>query len=606
MGQTAQKIFDQALRRQIHIGRFSKKLGFESVKLLRQAEKEILSKLAANELTDFGRKRFENMLISIREINNTTYQVINSGLTKELRSFTKDELRFNVKSIQQAYPIKLMLDRPATSQVFAAAMAKPFEGAVLKDWMTQVSSSNIRKLDEAIKIGFIEGESIGQITRRIQRVYKISKKGATALTRTAVNHVSQVARENLYSANKELFKGIKWVSTLDGRTTPICQKRDGRTYPINEGPRPPAHWNCRSTTVPITKSWKELGLDDLKETDKLSKRPFVVDTRRVSDIPKSERNIGITAADESYPQWLKRQRPDFIRDVLGKTRGDLFIDNKVTFGAFSDPTGKLYNLDALRKREDLALSEIPSSPAPVETVEFKDFTLKSEDILDTESLFTSFDASVVKRMLVPLNAMTAKSKVLVQKWSSLLGVQKSKVSASFYRPLASFTSPRTVAFTTQGKGSSKLQGTAHELFHHIDDMSGPRTTLWHSATSNKFVAVVDKLKARVAALPSADVTRFGDKLATLHLGTNTAWQAIHDIVDGLTSGKRKREFGLRFGHSQKTWRGEHALYTELSANLFQAINELDLNDRVLVIDFLNSELPELLPAMDDLVNSMLK
>ncbi len=358
MGKTAQKIFDQAVRRQIHIGRFSKHLGNEAVKLLRVSEQEILAKLASNELTDFGRKRFENMLVGIREINTSTYQAINQNLTKDLRSFTKDELRFNVKSLQQAYPIKMAFDRPVTAQVFAAAMAKPFEGAVLKDWISQVSSSNIRKLDEAIKIGFIEGETIGQITRRVQDVYRISKKGATALARTAVNHVSQVARENLYSANKELFKGIKWVSTLDGRTTPICQKRDGRTYPLNEGPRPPAHFSCRSTTVPITKSWEELGFNDLKESDKLSKRPFVADTRRVSDIPKGERNIGITAADESYPQWLKRQRPDFIVNVLGRTRGALFIAGEVTLGAFSDPLGSLYTLDTLRKREDLTLKEI--------------------------------------------------------------------------------------------------------------------------------------------------------------------------------------------------------------------------------------------------------
>lgn len=358
MGKTAQKIFDQALRRQIHVNRFTKNIARDSLKLLRLSEKEILAKLASNELTAFGRKRFENMLASIREINTTVYAGVGAGLSKELKQFTKEELRFHTKSIQQAYPIKLALNRPAAGQVFAAASARPFEGAVLKDWIKQLDASAIKKLDAAIKIGFVEGETIGQIVRRVKDVYKTNRRGLTALIRTAVTHTSSVARENLYAANAGLFKGVKWVSTLDGRTTPICQRRDGKVYKINEGPRPPAHWGCRSTTVPITKSWEELGLGELSENESLSKRPFVVDKRRVSDIPKKERNIGITSADETYPKWLKRQPAKFQDNVLGMARGKLFRAGKVTLTHFSDTTGVLYTLDELRNREDLTLEEV--------------------------------------------------------------------------------------------------------------------------------------------------------------------------------------------------------------------------------------------------------
>lgn len=373
MGQTAQKIFDQALRRQIHIGRFTRKLGKESTDLLRLAEREIYAKLASNELTEFGKKRFENMLRSIRETHANIYAKSYDNITRELRQFTKDELRFNARSLQKAYPIKIGLDRPAPGQVFAAAMAKPFEGAVLKDWMEQLGRTASRKVEAAIKIGFIEGESLGQMTRRLRDVFPTSRRGLEALVRTAVSHTSTVARENLYAANKDLFKGVKWVSTLDGRTTPICQKRDGKIYKMEEGPRPPAHWACRSTTVPVTKSWKELGLDDLEEGDKLSKRPFVVDRRRVRDIPKGQRNIGVTAADETYPKWLKRQPAKFVDNVLGRTRGKLFREGVVTLEKFSDPLGKMYTLDELRKREDLLLEGVPvpkaKIPGPTPAVE---------------------------------------------------------------------------------------------------------------------------------------------------------------------------------------------------------------------------------------------
>src|SRR3546814_15905752 len=53
------------------------------------------------------------------------------------------------------------------------------------------------------------------------------------------------------SANADLVKRYRWVSTLDDRTSEICQSLDGTEWPVGEGPLPPILPNCRSRIVPV-------------------------------------------------------------------------------------------------------------------------------------------------------------------------------------------------------------------------------------------------------------------------------------------------------------------------------------------------------------------
>jgi len=104
-------------------------------------------------------------------------------------------------------------------------------------------------------------------------------------------------------ANEDVLAGVQWVSTLDDRTMPICQNRDGMTYELNGGPRPPAHPNCRSTAIPITRSWEELGQDG-------------------DEIPEGTRASmdGQVPRSVSFYEWLKKQPESVQREALGPRR----------------------------------------------------------------------------------------------------------------------------------------------------------------------------------------------------------------------------------------------------------------------------------------------
>ena len=105
--------------------------------------------------------------------------------------------------------------------------------------------------------------------------------------------------------------------TLDSRTTETCRLRDGKQYsPITHRPighsypwlggPGKAHWQCRSTSVPVTKSFKELGID-------------------IDELPPAERASmdGQVPAETTYAQWIKRQPAARQDQILGPVRGAL-------------------------------------------------------------------------------------------------------------------------------------------------------------------------------------------------------------------------------------------------------------------------------------------
>ena len=69
-----------------------------------------------------------------------------------------------------------------------------------------------------------------------------------AMGSTLIQNVATYIR---YQFIKMVADRYQWVSVLDSRTTEVCRDRDGRVYDWGNGPRPPAHYNCRSTIIPV-------------------------------------------------------------------------------------------------------------------------------------------------------------------------------------------------------------------------------------------------------------------------------------------------------------------------------------------------------------------
>jgi len=153
------------------------------------------------------------------------------------------------------------------------------------------------------------------------------------ITRTVTNNISAIARDEVMRANEDVLEGYEWVAALDNRTTLVCASRDGKVYSFNDpdAPRPPAHFNCRSTIVPKVKPEFDLGAD-------------VETTRTARGADGAER----IDSDTNYEAWLRRQPASFQDEVLGRERGKLFRGKKLKLERFVDDNGKPIPLDQLR------------------------------------------------------------------------------------------------------------------------------------------------------------------------------------------------------------------------------------------------------------------
>jgi SPP1 gp7 family putative phage head morphogenesis protein len=243
---------------------------------------------------------------------------------------------------ENAPSVTLQLDiiTPNAGVLRTTMLNTPMQGAPLADWIAELEEADVRRANRVITNGILTGKSSDEIATELlgskslqykDGVRTVTERGAEALVRTATNHAASVGRQSVWEENVDIVDKVRWVSTLDSRTSPVCRERDGKTYPVDKGPRPPAHIRCRSTTVAVVKSWEELGFA-MEELD--------AGTRASIN--------GQVPADMTYYDWLSTQSAATQKDVLGATRYDLWKKGGVSPDRFYDD-GRYMTLDEMRK-----------------------------------------------------------------------------------------------------------------------------------------------------------------------------------------------------------------------------------------------------------------
>lgn len=342
---------DAAIEHAIDLQRYSAAAVAKIIALLNRADADLAAQLAvALELlegTPYSTERIAASLASVDDLIRQVYAQMGVELAAELLSLTEFEAAFQVASITNALPTivaeAVSVVAVDVGQAYAAAMARPFQGTLLREALAKLDDDKRKRIREAVRLGFVEGQTTDQIIRRLRGtkaqqykdgIWQTDRLNADAVVRTAIAHTAQYAREAVYEANIDLVDKVEWVSTLDMRTTPICQARDGNVYPINSGPRPPAHWRCRSTVTPVLKSaWEALGL-----------RPEDIDPGTRASMS------GQVPATLTYQDWLRSKPASFQDEVLGPNRAALFRDGGLTLDRFVNRAGDELTLDQLRDK----------------------------------------------------------------------------------------------------------------------------------------------------------------------------------------------------------------------------------------------------------------
>jgi len=280
--------------------------------VLKDVERDVLNLLGDSP----GRVDFENVTRAYREASKVAARETVAAAER----VAEHEVAWQVSSMRSAMPIEVSFTSPSLNIIRAVAR-EPVRGDLIDDWFDGLAINASNRIRREVRVGLIAGESVPDVVRRLRGtrtepgMLSVTRRETEAIVRTTMNQATTRARELTYAENDDVVDSVKIVATLDARTSLICMGYDGREFPINDGPRPPFHFNCRTTTVPIIKSWQEMGLKDP-----------TVGTRAALD--------GEAPADETYPAWLKRQPESVQNMALGPARAALFRTGNVRIDQF--------------------------------------------------------------------------------------------------------------------------------------------------------------------------------------------------------------------------------------------------------------------------------
>lgn len=331
------------------------------IRLLNSVDAELRVKLmeAIERLgpSSYTARRLNTVLASVLELNKSVYASIGEVMAGLVVDIGQYEVGYQAALFAKVIPGQVLaqvsLSTVSLAQVREIALARPFQGRLLKEWMGDLEVSRAAKIRDTIRIGMVEGQTTEQIVRSIMGtkaqgyadgIIERSRRDVESMVRTAISHTAQGARESYFKSNSDIVAEVRWLSTLDGKTSAPCRLRDRLVYTNDDSHTPVGHkvpwlsgpgkihWCCRSTSMPIIASYEAL---------KLAKG-LPEGTRASMD--------GQVPQSTTYGDWLSKQSAARQDEILGPERGKLMRQEGLKLDAFYNDKGKLILLDELRER----------------------------------------------------------------------------------------------------------------------------------------------------------------------------------------------------------------------------------------------------------------
>ncbi len=346
------ELTDQVISHQIALQRYSTGQVRKILALLNRADADLFAQLlvvlGSVDFSTFQAERLEGLLASVRAISAGAYRQAGEMMAQDLQAFAGYEVGYQ-HQLFESLDVSLTLNAVSPAQAYAAAMARPFQGVLLREVFAEAEASKTKRIRDTIRMGMVEGKTVDQLVRQLRGtkargyedgVIELDRRHVEAIVRTAISHTANVARNQYFEVNADILGSLMWLSTLDSRTSPTCIARSGKRYTV-KGHKPighklpwgggpgAIHWRCRSVSLPLLDGQDDFTGDQSSED-------------------------GPVDANLTYGAWLKRQPAAKQDDILGKTRGALFRRGGLTIDRFTDDRGRWYSLEELKAQDKKA------------------------------------------------------------------------------------------------------------------------------------------------------------------------------------------------------------------------------------------------------------
>lgn len=327
---------DAFTRHQVFVQRYARGREREAERYISRLIDGVVNQLGRDDLTNYSRARLDRLLSDLYAYMDEISTSYSGQIFLDISEFSEYESEFTLNVLEREVNFDFAL--PAPTQIQAAIYTdvmqlEPTKGYTIRDALAEFSTRKQNQIVQQIRDGVVLGQTIDQVASSITSLAPVQKRQAATLARTITNRVSIKARETTMRANADVVDSYKWVATLDSRTSLICAGRDGQIYKdIDKNPKPPAHFNCRSTITYVVKPQFDLGADIEGE------RPAIGPNGEVTQV----------SAETNYQKWLRRQPKAFQDEVLGAGKADLFRKGRVSLDRFVDENGRELTLAELR------------------------------------------------------------------------------------------------------------------------------------------------------------------------------------------------------------------------------------------------------------------
>lgn len=188
------------------------------------------------------------------------------------------------------------------------------------------------------------------------------------LSRDYSAYGSTLAKELTYKENDSVIKGYTQSAVLENSTAggsgaksgrgtcQRCSSLDGTKYKKDEAMPPiPLHSRCRCIKLPITLTWKEMGIDNVDEMEDDYRRFTIRDLEKNNYIINNRKVLSYGTSTEDYADFQKNELSKEQQDLaVGKTRAEWIRAGYMNYDDnVNKKTGELFTLDQLRKMHDI-------------------------------------------------------------------------------------------------------------------------------------------------------------------------------------------------------------------------------------------------------------
>ena len=258
----------------------------------------------------------------------TRLQALKENLQVECAQIAQTELaannKFFVKQAKDTYYRNMFDFSKGIGYAidFATVPTKRINEILSTNWSGKHYSSRIwennqvfaDKLEEIILHGAMNGYNSRKMAKELQEYANVGKHVSERLLRTETTYIATMS--DLEAMKERDTKQLQFVATLDSRTSPQCQKADGKLIDVDKAEPgknvPPLHCYCRSTVIEV--------MDDLQHNVRIARD----ENGKTIQVP----------AGMTYPEWKKK----YVKNNVEKNgNSDIIKPTKVISGHKANP-----------------------------------------------------------------------------------------------------------------------------------------------------------------------------------------------------------------------------------------------------------------------------